>query len=85
MGDIYYEWITGKKEEKMKKRDYREKDVMGFIGDMNKSVFPKPCRITVRMTADKRGKTLSLAGANILIGIPLEDVEDIIRIAEVEE
>ncbi|MBP5168912.1 MAG: hypothetical protein ILP14_06895 [Oscillospiraceae bacterium] len=66
-------------------KDYREKDVMGFIGDTNKSVFPKPCRITVRMTADKRGKTLSLAGANILIGIPLEDVEDIIMIAEVQD
>lgn len=82
MGDIYYEWITGNKEERME--DYREKDVMGFIGDMNKSVFPTPCRITVRMTADKRGKTLSVAGANILIGIPLEAVEDIVKVVEKE-
>ena len=50
-------------------RDYREKDVMGFIGDTSKSVFPKPCRITVRMTSDKRG-------------IPFEEVEDIIKITE---
>ena len=69
----------------MKKRDYREKDVMGFIGDTSKSVFPKPCRITVRMTSDKKGQTLSLAGANVLIGIPLEQVAEIIKVVEVEE
>lgn len=63
-------------------RDYREKDVTGFIGDTSKSVFPKPCRITVRMTSDKHGKTLSLAGANVLMGIPLEEVADIIKVAE---
>lgn len=63
-------------------KDYREKDVMGFIGDSSKSIFPKPCRITVRMTSDKRGKTLSLAGANVLIGIPIEEVADIIKVVE---
>lgn len=31
----------------MKNRDYREKDVMGFIGDMSKSLFPKPCKVTI--------------------------------------
>ena len=61
-------------------RDYREKDVIGFIGDTSKSVFPKPCRITVRMTSDKMGQTLSLAGANVLIGIPLEEVKDIVNV-----
>lgn len=63
-------------------KDYREKDVKGFIGDTSKSVFPKSCRITVRMTSDKKGQTLSLAGANVLIGIPLEEVSDIIKVAE---
>ena len=63
-------------------RDYREKDVTGFIGDTSKSVFPKPCRITVRMTSDKHGQTLSLAGANVLIGIPLEEVADIIKVVD---
>ena len=63
-------------------RAYREIDVMGFIGDTSKSVFPKPYRITVRMTSDKHGQTLSLAGANVLIGIPLEEVSDIIKVAE---
>ncbi len=63
-------------------KDYREKDVTGFIGDTSKSVFPKPCRITVRMTSDKNGQTLSLAVANVLIGIPLEEVVDIIKVAE---
>lgn len=63
-------------------RDYREKDVMGFIGDTSKTVFPSPCRITVRMTSDKHGQTLSLAGANVLISIPLEEVADIIKVVE---
>ena len=63
-------------------KDYREKEVTGFIGDTSKSVFPKPCRITVRMTSDKHGQTLSLAGANVLIGIPLEEVSDIIKVAD---
>ena len=66
----------------MKDRYYREKDVMGFIGDTSKSIFPKPCRITVRMTSDKNGQTLSLAGANVLIGIPLEEVKEIIKVVE---
>ena len=66
----------------MKNRDYREKDVMGFIGDISKTIFPKPCRITVRMTSDKTGQTLSLAGANVLIGIPLEEVKEIIKVVE---
>lgn len=64
------------------KRDYREKEVVGFIGDLRKSLFPKSCRVTVRMTSDNMGKTLSLSGANILIGIPLEEVEDIIKVVE---
>lgn len=63
-------------------RDYREKDVNGFIGDSSKSIFPKPCRITVRMTKDKRGATLSLQGFNVLIGIPLEAVADIVKVVE---
>ena len=63
-------------------RDYREKDVMGFIGDTSRSLFPRPYEITVRMTSDENGQTLSLAGANVLIGIPLEEVADIIKVAE---
>lgn len=80
MGDIYYEWITGKKEERMK--DYREKTVRGFIGDNTKGIIPKPCQVTVRMTKDKRGATLSLQGFNVLIGIPLEAVADIVKVVE---
>lgn len=66
-------------------KDYREKDVMGFIGDTSKTVFPKPCRITVRMTSDENGQTLSLAGANILMGIPLEAVKDIVKVVNKSE
>ena len=69
----------------MKNRDYKEKDVMGFIGDTSKSIFPKPCRITVRMTSDKNGQTLSFAGANILMGIPLEAVKDIFKVVNKAE
>jgi len=67
---------------KLKERDYREKTVKGFIGDSTKIPIPKPCNVTVRMTSDKLGKTLSLQGYNVLIGIPLEEVKEIIRVVE---
>ena len=67
---------------KLKKRDYREKTIRGFIGDSTKSVIPKPCQVTVRMTSDKHGATLSLQGFNVLIGIPLEEVAEIIKVVE---
>ena len=63
-------------------KDFRMKTVRGFIGDDTKSVIPKPCQVTVRLTADKRGQTLSLQGFNVMIGIPLEEVSEIIRISE---
>lgn len=63
-------------------RDYREKVVQGMIGDISKSVIPNPCKVTVRMTSDKRGQSLSLSAYNIMIGIPLETVRDIIRVSE---
>jgi hypothetical protein len=66
-------------------KDYREKDVMGFIGDTSRSLFPRPYEITVRMTSDENGQTLSLAGANIVIGIPLEEVKDIVKVVNKAE
>lgn len=63
-------------------RDYREKVVQGMIGDISKNVIPNPCKVTVRMTSDKRGQSLSLSAYNIMIGIPLETVRDIIRVSE---
>lgn len=63
-------------------RDYREKVVQGMIGDISKSVIPNPCKVTVRMTSDKRGQSLSLSAYNIMIAIPLETVRDIIRVSE---
>lgn len=63
-------------------RDYREKVVQGMIGDISKSVIPNPCKVTVRMTSDKRGQSLSLSAYNIMIEIPLEQVKDIIRVSE---
>lgn len=63
-------------------RDYREKEVEGVIGDIRAMLAPKRCKVTVRMTSDKKGKSLSLQAYNILIEIPLESVADIITLAE---
>lgn len=62
-------------------RDYREKDVVGFIADVRDSE-PTPANVIVRMTSDDRGKSLTLQAYNIMIGIPLEMVEGIIKITE---
>lgn len=63
-------------------RDYREKEVMGFIADIFRDKEPRSSNIIIRMTSDKKGKSLSFQASNVIIGIPLEKVEDIIRIAE---
>lgn len=65
----------------MKDRDYREKTIKGMIFDIHKP-FPQMGQVTVRMTSDKRGQSLSLQCANIMIEIPLEPVNDIIRVPE---
>lgn len=62
-------------------KDYREKDVKGIIAD-GKSMKFTPCEVTVRMTSDRIGQSLSLSAFNIMISIPLESVQDIIRISE---
>ena len=66
-------------------RDYREKDVRGYIGDIAEKDFSKMarmCDVTVRMTSDERGQSLSLSAFNIQIGIPLEAVADIVKVVE---
>ena len=63
------------------KRDYREKVVLGMIADA-KTMKHNSCPVTVRMTNDKRGKSLSLSAFNILIAIPLESVQEIIKLTE---
>lgn len=65
----------------MTKRDYREKDVKGMIFDITRPL-PKPCTVTVRMTSDQRGQSLSLSAYNIQLSIPLEAVRDIIRVVK---
>lgn len=62
-------------------RDYREKDVKGLLIDA-KNMKPNPCTVTVRMTSDRIGQTLSLSAYNIMISIPLESVREIIRVTE---
>ena len=63
------------------KRDYREKTVDGFIADV-RDVTPHMCKVAVRMTSDRLGQTVSLQAANIIIGIPIEAVTDIIKVVE---
>ena len=66
-------------------RDYREKYVKGLIIDGSNLIpLPKKCDVTVRMTSDKVGQTLSLSAFNIMISIPLESVREIIKVSEKE-
>ena len=69
-------------------RDYREKTVDGCIFDITKPLpmryIPQKCDVTIRMTSDKRGQSMSLQAFNVLIEIPLETVKDIIKVAEKE-
>ena len=67
-------------------RDYREKLVNGWLTD-GKHFGDIPVR--VRMTSDDKGQSLSLTteigdDADLQIGIPLEVVKDIIRVADKE-
>lgn len=67
-------------------RDYREKLVNGWLTD-GKHFGGIPVR--VRMTSDDKGQSLSLTteigdDADLQIGIPLEAVRDIIRVADKE-
>ena len=65
------------------KRDYREKTIRGCIFDGSKPLLlPKMCDVTVRMTSDKIGQSLSLQAFNVMIEIPLEQVRDIIRVSK---
>ena len=68
-------------------RDYREKLVNGWLTDGN-HIGGVPVR--VRMTSDDKGQSLSLTtemnpnDLGIQIGIPLEAVRDIIKVADKE-
>ena len=50
----------------------------------NALMIPRKCDVTVRMTSDKVGQSLSLQAFNIMIQIPLDAVADIIKITEKE-
>ena len=68
-------------------RDYREKDVNGFLflSSPDGVPVPAPATVTVRMTSDEKGQTLSLNAGLIMIGIPLESVRDIVRVTKLKE
>lgn len=61
------------------KKDYREKDVFGMMAN---GVSIKPCQVVVRMTNDRIGQSLSLQAGNTMIQIPLEQVQDIIKVVD---
>lgn len=65
-------------------RDYREKDVKGMLVDAS-NMNCKMCNVTVRMTSDNIGQSLSLSAYNVMIQIPLESVRDIIKVTEVKK
>lgn len=49
-------------------RDYREKDVDGWIADItikDLTKMARKCKVTVRMTNDDKGQSLSLSAFNI--------------------
>ena len=65
------------------KRNYREKTIKGCIFDGSKVLMkPKMCDVTVRMTSDHLGQSLSLQAFNVMIEIPLEAVKDIIKVSD---
>lgn len=76
-----------REEERMAMRDYREKDVKGMLAIWNPRRIPTFIHdtVTVRMTSDKKGQSLSLSAGNVLIEIPLEQVQDIIKVSERSE
>ena len=65
-------------------RDYREKQVEGMVAVWNARRVPtfRKLSVTVRMTADKVGKSISLQAGNVMIEIPLEQVQEIITLTE---
>ena len=65
-------------------RDYREKTVKGLIFDVTKPM-PKKCDVTVRMTSDRIGQSLSLQAFNVMLEIPLESVTEIIKVSGKEQ
>ena len=40
-----------------------------------------PCKITIRVTSDERGKSLSLEDGTTMLMIPLEPVADLLTVA----
>ena len=65
-------------------KDYREKQVEGMVTIWNarRITTVQKMPVTVRMTNDKVGKSLSLQARNLMIEIPLEQVQEIITLAE---
>ena len=64
-------------------RDYREKKVPGIITNIRGlAMLPGYAEVTVRMTSDVIGQTLSLEADGTMITIPLEPVADILKVVD---
>lgn len=64
-------------------RDYREKKLTGIITNKHGLVMlPGYADVTVRMTSDEIGQTLSLEADGTMITIPLEPVADILKVVD---
>lgn len=67
------------------KKGYQEKDVDGMlIKEQNGKNSLYPCPVTVRLTCDGIGQTLSLNAGNTMILVPLEGLTGIIKASAFE-
>lgn len=57
------------------------KEVKGILWNTN-TLTPYGVPVVVQLTSDKRGKSLSLAAADVMLCIPLESVSDVLKIKE---
>ena len=61
----------------------RTKDVNGMMSTVYRPI-PIPTKVTVRITSDEHGETLSLSDdkAEIMLIIPIEPVNDLIKVVK---
>lgn len=63
----------------------KTKDVEGIVWhDKNGNLYARPATITVRVTADEHGKSLSLTDEHkgVQIVVPLEPLADMLEVVE---
>lgn len=58
-----------------------QKDLQGLSCNMRTMMMHKG-NVTVMITSDELGKTMSVSDGNTMITIPLEKISDVVRIKE---